>query len=428
MEDTVFLPDYYEFCSRAKTIAGHDAIEKISASLRDLGARRPLIISDSGVAGAGLLDYVLNSLESDIEVGGIIDFVPPDSEVGVVTEISRIYREKGCDSIIAVGGGSPIDTAKGVNILVSLGGDDLLAYSGAGKVTRKLNPFIAVPTTSGTGSEMTLVAVIADHANHVKLAFTSYFLLPDVAILDSRMTKTLPPALTAATAMDALTHACEAYICMSKNPLSDTSALRAIRLISENILNVVKNPLDLEGRLALANGSALAGIAFSNSMVGMVHNIGHAIGGACGVPHGTCMSILLPYGLEYNLHRVEPMIAELLFPLAGELEYRSTPRGRRALRTIEYIRDLNQDLHDLTGGRHPRFLNEVVDRDGRRMISRGDFDAIIRNAMDDPAQFYNPEELDRDEYRMVLECAFEGVPIDRSKIKGAGEYKIRKCG
>ena len=410
------LPSYYEFCCRPRTISGHDAIDRIPEALSELKSTRPMIITDKGVVGAGLCDTVIKAM-GKIKPAAIADFVPADSEVNIVNQIAGMYRENKCDSIIAVGGGSPIDTAKGVNILATYGGNNLMKYTGAGRITRKLNPFIAIPTTSGTGSEMTLVAVIADHANHVKLAFTSYFLLPDYAILDSRMTATLPLALTAATTMDALTHACEAYICMSKNPLSDTTAFEAIRLISRNLLNVIKKPRDLEGRLALANASILAGASFSNSMVGMVHNIGHAIGGACGVPHGVCMSILLPYGLEFNMHRSADAIAELLYPLAGPEEFARTPRENRAERAIEIIRGMNQSLHELTGGKHARFLKEVHDWDGNQMVKPDHFDHIIRNAMDDPAQFYNPEDLDYDEYRMVIQCAYEGIPLDKSRIK-----------
>ena len=276
----MILPGYYEYCCRVKTVAGHRALDKISPELARMNAKRPMVITDKGVAGAGLIKLVTSAIKSargaKVSVGAVYDNVPPDSDLKMVQEVAKLYRAKNCDSIIAVGGGSVLDTAKGVNILVSLGGDSLMRYAGAGAVKKKLRPMIAVPTTSGTGSEMTLVAVIADHERSVKLPFVSYFLLPDVAVLDSRMTKTLPPALTASTGMDAMTHACEAYTCMAKNPVSDSNALEAIRLIAENILNVVKKPNDMEGRLALANASALAGMAFSNSMVGMVHMLGHA--------------------------------------------------------------------------------------------------------------------------------------------------------
>ncbi|MCX7679447.1 MAG: iron-containing alcohol dehydrogenase [Spirochaetes bacterium] len=419
------IPGYYEYCCRVKTIAGHNALEKIPIELMQMNARKPMIITDKGVEGAGLVKILLNSIKrikgSPVSVKAIYDNVPPDSELKVVREAAKMYRTKGCDSIIAVGGGSVLDTAKGVNILVSLGGDDLMQYAGAGAVKQKLNPLIAIPTTSGTGSEMTLVAVIADHSRNVKLPFVSYFLLPDVAILDPRMTKTLPPALTSSTAMDALTHACEAYTCMGKNPISDATALEAIRLLASNVVHAVKNPNDPKSRLALANGSALAGMAFSNSMVGMVHMLGHATGGVCGVPHGVCMSIFLPYGLEYNLHRSGEFTAQLLLPLAGPEVYAATPKNVRALKAIECIRQLNEDLHNATGGRHARFLKEIIGPDGKPMVPKEALPDIARTAMRDATQFYNPEDLDYNDCMMVLEHAWEGKPLDLKKIKKGGK-------
>ena len=241
--------------------------------------------------GAGLVDVVRAAVAGELKLSNVYDNVPVDSDYKIVDEAAKIYRQKNCDSIIAIGGGSVIDTAKGANIVASLGGDTLLDYEGFSAVKRKLNPLVVIPTTAGTGSEMTLVAVIADPDRKIKMLFVSYFVLPDLAVLDPRMTKTLPDFLTASTAMDAMTHACEAYYCLEKNPLSDSFALRAIRIVSENLLKVIKNPADMEGRLALANASTMAGASFSNSMVGMVHNLGHTIGAICHVPHGTAMSI-----------------------------------------------------------------------------------------------------------------------------------------
>ncbi len=415
---------YYEFCTRVKTISGHNSLEEIPQALMDLNAKSPMIITDKGVSAVGLIQLVQDAIKKSknkIEIKVIFDDVPADSDITTVNEIAKLYKEKGCDSIITVGGGSPMDTAKGVNILVSEDADDLMQFTGAGAIKRRLNPLIAIPTTSGTGSEMTLVAVIADHSKNKKMAFTSYFLLPDVAILDSRMTLTLPDFLTAPTAMDALTHACEAYTCLAKNPLSDSAALVAIELIRDNLLNVIKKPKDANGRLALANASALAGIAFSNSMVGMVHTIGHAIGGVCHVPHGVAMSILLPYGLEYNLHKTGHLIGELLLPLAGSEIFATTSKELRPLKSIEIIRQLNEDLHKATGGRHSRFLSEVRNREGTQMIPKDKIRDIALTAQNDGSIFYNPEELDLEDLIMVIEAAWEGVPIDRKKIKMSKE-------
>ncbi len=403
------IPGYYEYCNRVKVISGHNVLELIPGFLTQLGSSNPLLIADKGVTAVGLIKLASEAMGlKDIT---IYDDVPADSDLQTIKDIAKVYRYESCDSIIAIGGGSVIDTAKGVNVLVTLGGDDLMKYAGAGKVKTKLKPMIVVPTTSGTGSEVTLAAVIADHKNNVKLGFVSYNLLPDIAVLDSRMTQTLPPHLTALTAMDALTHACEAYTCLAKNPMSDSAALTAIRLISNNILKAIENPNDLEARLALANASALAGAAFSNSMVGMVHTLGHATGGVCHVPHGTCMSIFLPYGLEYNLAKTANLTAELLYPLAGEEVYSSTPKHERAIKTIEYVRQLNQKLYEATGGRHSRFLREIKDREGKAMVPREKLPEIARTAMGDASQFYNPEDLDYNDFMKVLEHAWEGKSL-----------------
>jgi alcohol dehydrogenase len=420
------IPGYYEFCNKVKTVSGHKALEKIPEMLASVSCGRPMIITDKGVMGAGLVEPVKKALGAKIKAGGIYDNVPPDSDVKTVKDIAAKYVAAKCDSIIAVGGGSVLDTAKGVNILVSENSDNLMDFAGFGALKRRLKPLIAIPTTSGTGSEMTLVAVIADHEKDVKMLFPSLFLLPDFAVLDSRMTKTLPDFLTAATGMDAMTHACEAYTCLSKNPLSDTTALSAIKLISENILKAVKKPGDMKARLALANASALAGMSFSNSMVGMVHALGHSIGAICHVPHGVCMSILLPYGLEYNLHKTAHLTAELLFPLKGEEVYNSTKIEERPFAAIEAIRELNRSLRAATGGKHSTCLKEIPDRDGNLMIPMDILPDIARLSLNDGAMVYNPEDLDFQDALMVLEHAWEGTPLDLKKIrKGKRTSKLK---
>ncbi len=419
------IPGYYEFCNRVKVVSGHKALDKLPEMLKSLKSIKPMIVTDKGVMGAGLIEPVKKSLGTKVKMGAYYDNVPADSDVKTVKEIAKLYRSSKCDSIIAVGGGSVLDTAKGVNILVSENSDNLMDFTGSGALKRPLKPLIAVPTTSGTGSEMTLVAVIADHSRDVKMLFPSLFLLPDMAILDSRMTKTLPPFLTAPTAMDAMTHAFEGYTCMAKNPLSDVTAMLAIQLISQNVLTAISKPGDLKARLALANGSALAGMSFSNSTVGMVHALGHSIGAICHVAHGTCMSILLPYGLEYNLHKTGHLTAELLFPLAGDEVYNRTPLKERPFKTIAYLRDLNKELGKVTDGKHFTCLKEIVDRNGNMMVPKDKLPEIAKLSLNDGAIVYNPEELDYDDIIMVLEHAWEGSPLDLKKIrKGKKRSKI----
>ncbi len=413
----MYIPDYYEFCCRVNIVAGYTALEKIPELLLSMGSVNPMILTDPGVKSAGLVDVVLGAISDKISITVIEDGVPPDSDLKVVNVLAKMYREKKCDAIIAVGGGSVLDTAKGINILVSEKADDILKFTGAGTLKRKLNPLIAVPTTAGTGSEVTMVAVIADPEKNRKMLFVSHVLLPDVAIIDPRMTLTLPPHITAATAMDALAHAVEASVMLAKNPLSDAHVKEAIELICRHLFKVMNNPSDSEGRLGLATAATLAGIAFSNAMVGMVHALGHSVGSVCHVAHGTCMAILLPYGLEYNLHKVEDRIAELLLPLAGADVYTGTPVSCRALETIAHIRKMNRDLEGITRGAHATCLKDIKDAQGKSRVPREMLPEIARIAMGDGAVFYNPEELDYGELLMVAQAAWEGTPLDRTRIK-----------
>lgn len=390
---------YYEFFCPVKVIAGKAALEHMPYEINGLGAKRPMIITDKGVRAAGLLDPVIAACEEGgLEIVSIYDDVPPDSSTSVVRDIAGIYRSEKCDAIIAVGGGSAIDTGKAVNILVSEGGDDIARYSGAGVLKRALKPFFVVPTTAGTGSEVTSVAVITDEKKHVKLAFTSSFLLPNAAIIDPRMTLTLPPHITAATAMDAMTHATEAFTCMAKNPLSDAYATGAIKKISTHLLTVMDNPKDADARLELAQASTMAGIAFSNSMVGLVHSLGHATGAICHLPHGLCMSLYLPYVLEFNLESIREPLGELLLYLEGPEVYAATPASRRAEASIAALRKLRDQLHKRC--QLPRTLTET----GK--VQEAQLDLIAEQALDDGSIMFNPREVTVADARAILRRAW----------------------
>jgi alcohol dehydrogenase len=399
------IPAYFEFTGRGRIVSGDGALERLPEALTRLGGRRPMLLSDYGVAAAGLTKLVEEALARETPAVVTDSSIPSDSDVTVVQSLGKIYREKGCDALVAVGGGSVLDTAKGVNILVGTGAHRLEEYAGAGKINRPLPPLAAVPTTSGTGSETTLVAVIADHEASRKLLYTSPFLQPDIAVLDPRMTVSLPPALTAATGMDALTHAMEAYFCLGHNPVSDQHALEAVRLIGRHLMHVVEQPDDVEGRAALAEASNLAGLAFSNSMVAMVHTLGHSVGAVCGVHHGVCMSVLLPYGIEYNLGRVSSDMGPLLEALTGKISGEAGPKL-----TVE-VRRMNDELHRLTGGRHPRNLAEALGQDGKPLVRQEQLPEIARVAMGDGSVLYNPEELDYDDALRVLQKAYKGAPL-----------------
>ncbi len=393
------IPSYYEFHNPVKISSGNKALDNLPYELDQMGASRPLIITDAGVVKAGLMKYVKSAFaSSNVVIGAIYDQTPPDSSMDVVNEIAEIYRENKCDSLIAVGGGSPIDTAKGVNIVISENSNDLRKFMGAELIKKPMRPLIVVPTTSGTGSEATYVAVIADKERNVKMPFTSYSLLPKVAILDPRMTLTVPAHITAATGMDALTHAMESYISLQKNPLSDAYAFAAIAIIRDNLLSAVTKGNDPKVRLAMANASLMAGVAFSNSMVGVVHGLGHATGAVAHIPHGLAMSIFLPHGLKYNLKKRKDMIGQLLLPLAGEDFYLNTPKEERAQKTIEKAIEMKKAVNAACG--LPGTLKEA----------KVDFDqlkSIANTALGDGTLLVNPEALEFSDAMTLLEDAYE---------------------
>jgi alcohol dehydrogenase len=391
--------DFFEFFCPVKIIAGYKALEHIPFELDVRGVSHPMIVTDKGVADAGIVDIVRRSMsEGGSDFVKIFDDVPPDSPIEQVVTAANFYRTSECDSLIAIGGGSVMDTAKAVNVLVTEGGDDLAPYIGVNNLTRPLKPFLAIPTTAGTGSEVTSVSVVKDTTRGAKVPLLSQYLLPDVAVIDPRTTQKLPGLITAATGMDALTHAIEAFVCLGKNPMSDAYATAAISRIGRWLIPVLDEPSNVEGRLELAQAATMAGIAFSNSMVGLVHSMGHALGAAAGVHHGTCMSIFLPHVLRYNLESRQEQIGELLIYLTDADTFASTPADERATRVIEQIVTLKDRLHDRCG------LARSISETGR--VSREDLPRIRDLALDDGSLLMNPVEADAGNIDSLLESAW----------------------
>ena len=392
-------PAYYEFQNSAKILAGKYALENIPTELENLGCKSPILLTDNVLAKIGTMQTVLDALGAGgIVPAAVFTDIPADSSDQTVNTIAALYRKSGCDGIVAVGGGSVIDTAKGVRMLLSQDITDILELMGCECIGRgRQIPFVIIPTTSGTGSESTLVAVIKNVEKQVKMEFISYYLQPDAAVLDPRMTVSLPPRMTASTAMDALCHAIEAYSCLQKNPLSDAYASAAIKMICSNLYTAVKNGRDEEARMALANGSLMAGAAFSNSMVGIVHAIGHALGGICGVPQAEAMTILLPYCLEYNMDKCEEDYAKLLLFMTDEETYASTPGQERASKTVEMIRRMTCRLHEMCG--LPLTLQEVG-------VLEKDFEKVAQAAVNDGAMIVNPKKADTADVISILKRAW----------------------
>ena len=387
---------YFEFFCPVKILSGRKALVNLPYEIELSASKRVMIITDKGVKGAGLLDKLTAVFKgSNVNIATIFDETPRDSDTDIVNKVAKIFKKENCDSIVALGGGSVIDTAKGVNIVVSENTDDLMKFQGAERIEEDLFPLFVVPTTSGTGSEVTLVAVIKDHKSHTKLALTSNKLYPAAAILDPEMTRSLPPKLTAATGMDALTHAIEAWYGLQKNPVSDAFALQAIQLVNANLLTAVKKPDNVKARMAMANASLLAGIAFSNSMVGVVHAMAHATGGIAGVPHGMANSIYLPFGLEYNLGKRLSEIAGLA-PFMGIAE--GGTKKERAQKVIAKVKNLKKSLKAACG------LPETLEEAG---VKESQFDEIAKAALDDGSLTFNPEDLNLDDALNLLKKAYK---------------------
>jgi alcohol dehydrogenase len=392
------IPAYYEFANTAKVLSGDRAIENIPFELKNLRCSRALVLTNKQLRELKLVDIVLSALaDGGIEVGVLYDDVPVDSSVAVVNDVAKAFADNGCDCIVAVGGGSVLDTAKGANIVLSTGATDLMKLRGSDRlVGRYMIPFVAVPTTAGTGSEVTGAAVIKDTERHVKMGFASFNLVPDIAVLDPRLTLGLPQRLTSSTGMDALTHAVEAFSCKQANPLSDAYARTAIDLVREYLPAAVNDGRDASARLAMANAALLAGVAFSNSMVGIVHALGHACGGVAGVPHGDAMAVLLPHGMEFNLACAGPRYGELLLHLAGPDVYARTPKADRPAAAIAAVRDLLDWLHERTG--QPVTLSECG-------VTEAQLAKIAKVAADDGAIAFNAKDATREELLTVLKAA-----------------------
>jgi alcohol dehydrogenase len=391
----VYVPKYYEFFCPVKIVSGNMALKNLPYEMDQLGAKKAMVVTDPGVVGAGLIKLVEAAFEgSGAQIGAIFDQTPPDSSDKICREVARIYKEKGCDCLVAVGGGSSIDTAKGANIMITEGADDLLKFQGAERLKKNGVPFIVIPTTAGTGSEATSAAVITNTEKGIKMSITSYKILPNTALIDPKMTLTMPPKITAATGMDSLTHAIEAFYCLQKNPVSDAFSLGAIRLIMDNLVKCVTDGKDETARLAMANAALLAGISFSNSLVGVVHALAHATGGVAHVPHGVANAIFLPWGVEYNIKKSAEFIGELA-PYLGASA--SGSAQERAKAVVGVIHDLNKKLNQLSG-------MAIKLRDTG--VKEDQLEAIAKVAINDGTIAMNPEEVTLEDALGLLKKAY----------------------
>ena len=309
--------DTYSFYTPTRLIVGRGSRSQIPDLLSARDVKKPLIVTDKGLVSAGVVEKVTTHLE-DAGVSYVVyDGVLPNPPISVVNECIGVYRDENCDSLITVGGGSSMDTAKCTGVLATNGGE-ITSYFGSGNVKERLPFNIAIPTTYGTGSEVTPFAVITDDESF-KAAVRSDEIIPDIGILDSDLAVTLPLPIAAATGMDALTHAIESYVANTANVVADASSLQAIRLISENLRQAASSDHNHDATEQMLVASALAGIAFSQTLLGNVHAMSHPVSGHYGVPHGIANAVLLTRIMDFNLIACPDRFAEIATALGEDV-------------------------------------------------------------------------------------------------------------
>ncbi|WP_110951942.1 iron-containing alcohol dehydrogenase [Pseudomonas bohemica] len=280
-----------------KLITGPAAIEQLAAELTRLNVNNPLIVTDAILVKSGTVDLALAQLGG--RRYGLFDQVKPEPEISIVEDCTRAYREGEHDGLIGLGGGSAIDIAKGVAAFAGHEGP-LAELFGVDMVKRKGPALIAIPTTAGTGSEVTNVAIFSDKEAQLKKGIVSDYLLPDVALVSPIMTLTCPRSVTAASGVDALVHAVESYLSVNASPITDAIALGAIKLITKALPKAYANPSNLQAREDMATASLMAGMAFGNAGVGAVHALAYPLGGRFNIAHGVSNALLLPYVMAWN--------------------------------------------------------------------------------------------------------------------------------
>jgi len=288
------------FLSPNRILFGIDAVKGVAAEAKQLGGKKVLIVTDPGVAEAGLVEAIKGPLESDGIAFSLYDQVEPEPSARIVDQCTQYLKDENCDLIIGVGGGSSLDVAKGASIMATNEGN-ILDYSGIDVVPKRGLPKILIPTTAGTGSEVTRVLVVTDEASNIKKAVYSNHVLSDVAIVDPMMTLSMPPKVTADTGIDALVHAIETYVSLNATPFSDILAVEAITLIAENVTMAFAKGENVEARYDMSLAATISGLAFSSGGLGAVHALSNPLGIEYHLPHGRTNAIMLPHVMTFNL-------------------------------------------------------------------------------------------------------------------------------
>lgn len=381
---------YYYLPTR--NVFGEGSVKEAGELGISLKMRKTMIVTDAFLAGSGMADKVAGiyksaGIDCHIFAGASPNPTDKDVENGV-----KEYQDNGCDSIVSLGGGSSHDCAKGIGLVVSNGGK-IQDYEGVNKSDNELVPLMAINTTAGTASEITRFCIITDTARKVKMAIVDWRVTPNVAINDPELMAGMPPALTAATGMDALTHAIEAYVSTAANPLTDSAALKAITMITQYLPRAVANGDNMKARDKMAYAQYLAGVAFNNASLGYVHAMAHQLGGYYNLPHGVCNAILLPYVESFNLIGNLSRFRDIARAMGENINGLSTDEA--AILAIKAIERLSRQVgipSDLKGlGVKPE-----------------DFEVMAENAQKDVCQATNPRQATKDEVIEIFRRSYEG--------------------
>ncbi|MBI1748965.1 MAG: iron-containing alcohol dehydrogenase [Acidobacteria bacterium] len=339
------------FRHSTKLIFGIGAIRELTTELNTLGARRALLITDTGIVRSGLAATVRAALKDHCV--GVFSEVPANSSLTAVQQGVTAARGMGADSVVLLGGGSVMDTGKCIATLLRTGGLDIRDHLSLNQLEGPVAPMIAVPTTAGTGSEVSYGAVVRDPERNTKMVFADHFIAPNTAILDPHMTEGMPPWLTAATGMDAMTHDIEAYASLQGEPISDALALHSLQIIAQYLPACVDNGHDLTARGQMQLAACMAAIAFNNAILGLTHAMAHALGGRYGIHHGTANALFLPHVMRFNLETVPERYAILAEALGVDTRGMSTlDAGRTAADAVAALTRrlaLPERLRDISG-------------------------------------------------------------------------------
>ena len=367
---------------------GPGALEWLGETLAELGVSRPLLVTDPGVAAAGLVDRTLEHFD---EPPVVFDEVRPNPDIELVDRGAEIYRDSRCDGLVGLGGGSSIDTAKSIGVVVEHGGSIRDYEWGHDPLERRVPPLVAIPTTAGTGSEVTLWAVITDHERKLKFNVGGTPLIgPHVALVDPELMLGLPPAVTAATGMDALSHAIECYTCDYHQPFNDAVALLAIELVGKWLRTAVADGSNLEARTHMAHAATLGGMAYGTESAGAAHAMSQSAGGVHDCPHGDLTARLLGPVCEYNAPADPERYARIALGLGVDTS--GLDPLEAALTGVEEIYRLTDDVGI------PR-LDELG-------FSEDEIPMLARIAFEDPQTIGNPREVDVGGYEEIYSNAF----------------------